>query len=199
MKSAPKIVGLTGGIGSGKTTVANFFKALGIPVYIADEEAKELMIRSKVIKRKLMQLLGDKAYVDGKLNKPFIAHKIFNDETLLKKMNNIVHPKVAAHFKRWLNKQDSTYVIKEAAILFENGTHQFLDLIITVVAPEKERINRVLERDKTSEEKVKAIINNQWSDARKVKLSDFVIENLNLEETKKQVLKIHHKILNKYK
>ncbi|MEZ4796462.1 MAG: dephospho-CoA kinase [Flavobacteriaceae bacterium] len=197
MKSAPKIVGLTGGIGSGKTTVANFFKSLDIPIYIADIEAKALMKRSKVIKRKLINLFGNKAYVEDKLNKPFIANKIFNDEALLEKMNNIVHPKVASHFKRWLKKQDAPYVIKEAAILFENNTYKSLDFVITVIAPEKERINRVIVRDKSSEEKVKAIIKNQWSDAKKVKLSDFVIENIDLKSTKKQVFKIHQKILKK--
>lgn len=197
MKATPKIVGLTGGIGSGKTTVANFFKNLGVPIYIADDEAKALMVRSKIIKRKLIQLFGEKAYVGDKLNKPFIANKIFNDEALLEKMNSIIHPKVASHFKRWLKKQDGPYVIKEAAILFENATYKSLDLVITVVAPEKERINRVIERDKSSEEKVKAIIKNQWSDAKKVKLSDFVIENINLKDTKTQVLKIHQQILKK--
>jgi len=114
-------------------------------------------------------------------------------------MNNIVHPKVASHFKRWIKRQNTPYVIKEAAILFENGTYKDLDLVITVIAPEKTRINRVIQRDKSSEDKVKAIIKNQWSDDKKVKLSDFVIENLNLKDTKTQVLKIHEKILNKYK
>ena len=199
MKATPKIVGLTGGIGSGKTTVANFFKDLGVPIYIADDEAKALMIRSKVIKRKLIQLFGEKAYVGDKLNKPFIANKIFNDEALLGKMNSIIHPKVASHFKRWLNKQDTPYVIKEAAILFENGSYKSFDFIITVVAPEIVRINRVIERDKSSVDKVKDVIKNQWSDAKKVKLSDFIIENVNLKDTKTQVLKIHQKILNKYK
>lgn len=197
MKASPKIVGLTGGIGSGKTTVANFFKDLGVPIYIADHEAKALMIRSKVIKRKLTQLFGNKAYVEGKLNKPYIADKIFNDEALLEKMNSIIHPKVASHFKRWLKKQNTSYVIKEAAILFENTSYKSLDLVITVIAPERTRINRVIERDKSSEEKVKAIIRNQWSDAKKVKLSDFVIENINLKDTKTQVLKIHQQILKK--
>jgi dephospho-CoA kinase len=197
MKSVPKIVGLTGGIGSGKTTVANFFKALGIPIYIADDQAKSLMLRSKVIKRKLIELFGDKAYVDGKLNKPFIAHKIFNDKALLEKMNKIIHPKVASHFRKWLSKQNAPYVIKEAAILFENGAYRSLDFIITVVAPENTRIKRVVERDNSSEEKVKAIINNQWSDERKVKLSDFVIKNNNLKDTKNQVRIIHQNILKK--
>jgi len=197
MKSTPKIVGLTGGIGSGKTTVANFFKELEIPVYISDIEAKALMMRSKVIKRKLIQLFGDEAYSSEKLNKSFIANKIFNDKTLLEKMNSIVHPKVGSHFKKWLKKQDAPYVIKEAAIFFENNTYKNLDYIITVIAPETTRIERVMLRDDSSVKKIKAIINNQWSDDQKIKLSDFVIENIELLETKNQVKKIHHKILKK--
>lgn len=193
---SPKIVGLTGGIGSGKTTVANYFSELGIPVYVADDEAKALMKRSKVIKRKLIQLFGSNAYTAAGLNKSFIASKIFNDALLLEKMNNIVHPKVAAHFKKWYNKQEAPYVIKEAAIFFENGSYKLLDIIITVVAPESARIKRVIKRDQSSEEKIRAIINNQWSDEEKVKLSDFVIENIELETTKKQVNNIHKQILN---
>jgi dephospho-CoA kinase len=195
--SSPKIVGLTGGIGSGKTTVANYFSELGIPVYVADDEAKALMKRSKVIKRKLIQLFGSNAYTAAGLNKSFIASKIFNDALLLEKMNNIVHPKVAAHFKKWHKKQEAPYVIKEAAIFFENGSYKLLDIIITVVAPESARIKRVIKRDQSSEEKVKAIINNQWSDEDKVKLSDFVIENIELETARKQVNIIHKQILKK--
>jgi len=197
MKRQPKIVGLTGGIGSGKTTVANFFSEQGIPVYIADIEAKSLMNRSKIIKRKLIKLFGNEAYDQDELNRSFIAHKIFNDAKLLEQMNSIVHPKVTSHFKRWLKKQDAPYVIKEAAILFENGTYTNLDLIITVIAPENTRIQRVIKRDQSSKEKVKAIINNQWSDAEKIELSDFVIENIDLKDAKKQVEKIHQKILKK--
>lgn len=195
MEVIPKIVGLTGGIGSGKTTVASFFKELGVPIYIADVEAKALMNRSKIIKRKLIKLFGKQAYQNEALNKPFVANKIFNNGTLLEKMNSIVHPKVASHFKRWLKKQDTSYVIKEAAILFENGTFESLDFIITVVAPESTRISRVIKRDQSSQKKVKAIIGNQWSDERKVKLSDFVIENVELEDTKNQIKSIHQKIL----
>ena len=190
-----KIIGLTGGIGSGKTTVAKMFTTLGIPVYIADLEAKALMNRSKVIKRKLIALFGEEAYVNGRLNKPFIANKIFNNPELLAKMNAIVHPKVASHFKRWIKKQDAKYCIKEAAILFENGSYKQCDYNILVTAPESMRIKRVIERDKSTQEKVKAIIKNQWSDKDKMELADFIIENIELEKTKKQVLKIHKKIL----
>lgn len=189
------VVGLTGGIGSGKTTVAKLFETLGIPIYIADVEAKRLMNTSKVIKRKLLTLFGEKAYIDEKLNKPFIASKIFNDATLLKQMNAVVHPKVGADFRRWLKKQTSAYVIKEAAIIFEQHKESEYDYIIIVTADTKDKIERILKRDHTTESKVKDIIKNQMSDAEKVEKSDFVIVNDLLEETEKQVLKTHQNIL----
>ncbi|AUC81908.1 dephospho-CoA kinase [Lacinutrix sp. Bg11-31] len=190
-------VGLTGGIGSGKTTVAKAFEALGIPIYIADDEAKKLMNTSKVLKRKLIALFGEVAYKDNKLNRPYLAKAIFNNKALLEKMNAIVHPKVGKHFIKWKNKQEAPYVIKEAAILFENGSYKNYDYIITVTAPEKTRIERVLKRDNASIEKVKAIIANQWKDELKVSLSDFVIVNTNLDTTKKEVLNTHKKLLKK--
>ncbi len=191
------IVGLTGGIGSGKTTVAKAFEDLGIPIYIADDEAKKLMNRSKVIRRKLIALLGEEAYTDKGLNRPYIANVIFNDKSYLEKVNAIVHPKVARHFERWMAKQNSKYVIKEVAILFENGSYRQCDLTITVIAPKATRIERLLQRDDTSVEKIEAIMKNQWSDADKLKLSDFVITNTDLEKTKLQVREIHQKILDK--
>ena len=189
------IVGLTGGIGSGKTTVAKEFNALGIPIYIADEEAKKLMITSKVLKRKLIELFGHKAYADGKLNKLFIAEAIFNNKDYLDKMNAIVHPRVANHFKKWLLKQKSPYVVKEAAILFENGSYKHCDILITVTAPNELKIKRLLKRDNTTLEKIEAIMRNQWNDNEKIKLSDYVIDNTDLEDTRQQVLKIHQQIL----
>lgn len=191
-----KIVGLTGGIGSGKTTVAKQFQALGIPVYIADDEAKKLMNRSKIIKRKLIALFGDEAYKDNTLNRPFLADKIFNNAENLKKMNAVVHPKVASHFKNWLKKQIAPYVLKESAILFENGAYKDCDLIITVTAPLELRKKRLLKRDNTTLEKIQAIINNQWSDESKISKSHFVITNKDLEETKQQVQLTHNKIVN---
>lgn len=191
------IVGLTGGIGSGKTTVAKEFVALGVPVYIADEEAKKLMKRSKIIKRKLVQLFGEEAYIDGALNKPFIAHIIFNDKTYLEKMNAIVHPRVKKHFQKWALKQKSIYIIKEVAILFENNGYRACDYVITVTAPKALKIERLLKRDNTTKTKIEAIMNNQWTDEEKVKQSDFVIENVELENTRNQVLNIHKQLLKK--
>ncbi|WP_242085083.1 dephospho-CoA kinase [Aestuariivivens sediminis] len=192
------IVGLTGGIGSGKTTVANVFKALGVPIYIADEEAKRLMNTSKVIKRKLIALFGEEAYRDGKLNKSFLAKVIFNDRSHLEQMNAIVHPKVARHFKKWvLKQQNSPYVIKEVAILFENDGHKACDYVITVTAPKELKIKRLLNREENSIKRIEAIMRNQWDDNERVPLSDFVIENIDLENTKEQVLKIHKEITQK--
>lgn len=189
------VVGLTGGIGSGKTTVAKLFEGLGVPVYIADIEAKRLMTNSKVIRRRLKKLFGDAAYIGNDLNKAFIASKIFNDATLLTQMNAIVHPKVGADFKRWLQKQHSEYVIKEAAIIFEQQMESQYDFIITVTATTQDKIERVILRDGTTEDKVITIMNHQISDEEKIKKSHFVIVNNHLPDTQSQVLKIHEKLL----
>ncbi|WP_242119282.1 dephospho-CoA kinase [Aestuariivivens sediminicola] len=189
------IVGLTGGIGSGKSTVANAFNALGIPVYIADEEAKRLMNKSQVIKRELIGLIGEGAYTKEGLNRSFIANIIFKDKSLLNKINDIVHPEVAKHFKKWVKAQNGPYVVKEAAILFENNGYKACDYVITVTAPKDVKMQRLLSRDKTSIERIEAIMQNQWHDEDRIPLSDFVIENTDLENTKKQVLNIHNKIL----
>ncbi|OIQ29011.1 MAG: dephospho-CoA kinase [Bacteroidetes bacterium MedPE-SWsnd-G2] len=189
------IVGLTGGIGSGKSTVAKMFADLGIPTYIADDEAKKLMHSSPDVKKRLVDLFGKGAYINGKLNKPFISDLIFYDKSLLKKMNAIVHPAVGSHFKTWQSSQNAPYVLKEAAIIFEINAQKQYDYIITVIADQELRIKRVMERDNSDHEKVISIINNQLSDAEKTKLSDFVIENNNLEQTSKQVQNIHFKLL----
>ncbi|MCX7547427.1 dephospho-CoA kinase [Xanthomarina sp. F1114] len=191
-----KIIGLTGGVGSGKTTVAKQFNALGIPIYIADNEAKQLMNTSEVIRKKLIDLFGDNAYKDNTLNRPFLADIIFNSEESLKKMNAIVHPEVALHFKTWVSKQNAPYVLKESAILFENGAYTSCDYIITVTAPLDLRMERLLKRDDTTVEKIQAIINNQWSDEAKIEKSHFVIVNKDLKETQQQVQLTHDKIVN---
>ncbi len=190
------VIGLTGGIGSGKTTVAKMFNKLGVPIYIADLEAKKIMNSSKTIRGKLIQLFGNEAYTEDSLNKPFLAKKIFNDNDLLVKMNAIVHPKVRLHFKNWLKEQDTPYVIKEAAILFENGGYHECDNVITVIASRENKMQRVIQRDNSTIDSVKAIMNNQWSDEDKVKLSHYVIDNNNLPKTENQVKIIHQKILN---
>ncbi len=190
-----KVIGLTGGIGSGKSTVARLFADLGVPIYIADERAKKLMNRSKVIQRELITLFGNQAYANNELNRNFIASKIFNDKALLQKMNAIVHPKVGADFKRWLKRQNAVYVIKEAAIIFEHNQQSQYDYIITVTTPMEERVQRVMKRDNKSKAQILAIIDNQLSDEEKIKNSHFVIVNQKLEDTKTQVEILHDKLL----
>lgn len=190
-----KIVGLTGGIGSGKTTVSKMFNELGIPVYIADIEAKKITNSSEVIKKELNHILGNEAYINGKLNKKFVAKLIFNDEDLLKKVNSIIHPRVAEHFKNWCSKQNTSYVIKEAAILFENDGYKSCDFTILITAPLQERIERVLKRDSITKKEIEDRIKNQWSDEVKSELADFVIENLELNTTRKRVNEIHLNML----
>jgi dephospho-CoA kinase len=190
-----KVIGLTGGIGSGKTTVANMFEELGVPVYIADLEAKRLMNSSVVIKKKLIKLLGHSAYIDGILNRKFVADIIFSDPKLLKKVNEIIHPKVASHFKRWIKKQNGNYCIKEAAILFENGAYKDCYLTILITAPKEVRIGRVMRRDEMSKEDIEHRMQNQWSDEEKRKFADIIIENIDLQQTKEQVLRIHSSLI----
>lgn len=190
-----KVIGLTGGIGSGKTTVATMFQKLGIPVYIADDEAKKLML-TKNIKQKVIDLFGDKAYTKNELNRSFISSKVFDDKHLLQSLNNIVHPEVGKHFKKWLKSQKATYVVKEAAILFENDSYKKCFKNILVVADEKKRISRVQKRDETTADKISAIMSNQWPDEKKIKLADFVIENNSgLEELRAKVYEVHNQIL----
>ena len=190
-----KVIGLTGGIGSGKTTVAKLFKELGIAVYIADKEAKLLMKSSIKIKQKIITLLGKNAYRDRLPNKKFIAEQVFNNTPLLNELNAIIHPELAIHFKAWIKKQTGTYIIKEAAILFESGAYKTCDKIILITAPEALRIERVLQRDTTTKEAILARIKHQLSDNEKIKNAHFVINNINLEDTKKEVFKIHNTIL----
>ena len=180
-------VGLTGGIGSGKTTVANFFSELGIPIYYADLEARRLMKSSSLIKRKLIKEFGNDAYKDGELNTSFLASIVFKDKSKLAQINSIIHPEVAKDFLSWIKKQNAPYVIEESAILFENNLIDHFDYIITVTAPADVRINRIIKRDSTSKKEVLLRMNNQWDDKKKIELSDYIIHNIELSDTKKQV------------
>lgn len=186
-----KIIGLTGGIGSGKTTVSMMFKELGIPIYIADIEAKKLTNSSKIIKNEIIAVLGEKAYTDGNINNKYVAELIFNDIDLLNKINNIIHPRVAEHFKKWSNNQNAPYIIKEAAILYENDGYKKCDFTILITAPFEVRIERVLKRDSITKGEILDRIKNQWTDAKKEKFADFLIENIHLDATLKKVKAIH--------
>jgi len=191
-----RYVGLTGGIGSGKTTVARLFTELGVPVYNSDNRAKELMESSPQVKKALKALFGNQAYTGEGLNKAFISEQVFNDESLLKKLNSIVHPAVRKDFLAWTEIQDTEYVIQEAAIIFEIGTADFYDQIILVIAPENIRKERVLKRNpETSLASIEARMQNQWKDERKIDVSDYVIQNLDLKDTEQQVLDIHRDLL----
>ncbi|PIF62499.1 MULTISPECIES: dephospho-CoA kinase [unclassified Flavobacterium] len=185
-----KIIGLTGGIGSGKTTIANYFKSFGIPVYIADDEARKIMQSVEIISA-IKNVFGDEVFENEKLNREELAKIVFNNPEKLEKLNNIVHPAVKKHFEQWLLQHTAApYVIYEAAILFESGSYKNCDLIITVTAPIESRIQRVVERDKTTRELVLKRINAQWTDEQRISKSDFIIENTSMETTKLEVVKI---------
>lgn len=190
-----KIVGLTGGIGSGKTTVAQIFEELGVPVYNSDHWAKRIMRSSKVAKRKIVALLGNESYGNGQLNKTFIAEKVFKDPKLLLQLNKIVHPLVRKSFRAWTQRQNHSFVIQEAAIIFEMGNQERYDYIILVTAPKEVRLARVMERDDMDQKEVLERMANQWPDSEKIPLSDFVISNLTLDKTASQVREVYGRIL----
>lgn len=189
------VVGLTGGIGSGKTTVGKMFAELGVPVYNSDKQAKKLMQSSKRIRKAIIDLLGEGAYLEKKLNRDFIALKVFNDNDLLQKLNGIVHPTVRKHFLSWSKKQDNPYVIQEAAVIFENSSVERYDKIILITAPLEVRVNRILKRDNATKEDILTRMDNQWKDVEKIPLSDFVIENIDLDKTKSKIQKVHECLL----
>ena len=188
-------VGLTGGIGSGKTTVANYFIELGMPVYFADNEAKKLMNSSTKIKNKLINEFGENTYQNGELNRQYLADIVFHNKSKLSIINGIVHPAVAKHFAKWVKEHKTDYIIQENAILFENNTSSNFDYIITVTAPVEIKIERILKRDLISKNDIISRMNNQWDDTKKIELSDFVIDNVDLADTKKQVNRIHKKLI----
>lgn len=190
-----KIIGLTGGIGSGKTTVAKMFQDLGVPIYIADLKAKEVTNQPNALKL-IEQQFGPDVVLNGKLDRTSLANLVFNNAAKLNQLNAIIHPLVAQDFSAWVAKHNKEkFVIKETAILFETGNHNKCDYVITVTAPIEFRIKRVLKRDQITEEEIIKRIANQWPEEKKVKLSDFVIENINLDETLQQVKNIYNKIV----
>lgn len=190
-----KVAGLTGGIGSGKTTVAGFFKDFNVPVFIADEAGKLLMNTSAEVRAQIISLLGKEAYSQEGLNRKFIASEVFKSKDKLQKLNEIVHPAVARHFEKWKQQQDSPYVIYEAAILLEKGGYKKCDWVILVTAPMDQRFSRLLERDQSTVEEIKDRMKHQWSDDRKRAMADFEIKNEKLDFTKDQVRKIHEFLL----
>jgi dephospho-CoA kinase len=184
--------GITGGIGSGKTTICKIFSILGVPIYHADERAKILLSQSPDIREQIKETFGEEIYTDGTiLNREKLAQIIFNDKGALTKINSMIHPLVYADFFHWCKSQISHYVLLEAAIMFESGGYQKLDKTIMINAPEDLRITRVIERDNVSNEQVLARMRNQWPEERKVPLADFIINNDGNSMLIPVVLKIH--------
>ena len=186
-----KIVGLTGGIGSGKSTAAKMFANLGVPVYNSDTEAKKIMHTSANVKEQIIKLLGEEAYQNGVLNREYIAQEVFSNANLLEQLNAIVHPAVRAHFLEWAKKQNAPYVIQESAIIFENNNQDFYDYIILVTAPLEVRIDRIIKRDNTTREKILSRMDNQWTDEKKEKMSDFKLINEDIVKLKLKIKEIH--------
>ena len=192
-----KKIGITGGIGSGKTTVCKIFESLGIPVYYADDRAKSLMIENQELVDGIKNLLGDAAYFeDGSLNRQHIASIVFKDKKRLEQLNGLVHPAVAKDGILWQQSQSLVpYTLKEAALLIESGSYQALDYLITVWAPKEIRIQRVLKRDGTTREEVEARIDKQMAEFEKLKLAEFVIINDGEKSLVQQVQKLHRRFL----
>lgn len=191
-------IGITGGIGSGKTTICSIFKLLNIPVYNADLMAKKLMTSDENLIESIKILLGNESYTqNGELNRPYIANIIFKNIRKLKKLNFLVHPEVKIDFEKWATEQESKYVIKEAALLFEAGSYKDLDYNILVFAPLEVRISRVINRDNTDRESIISRINNQMPEEEKNKLADYFINNDGNHSLIKQILQLHSEFLSK--
>ncbi|WP_312355778.1 dephospho-CoA kinase [Empedobacter sp.] len=173
----PFVAGITGGIGSGKSTAAKFFEELGIPVYNSDTRAKTIQNENSEVKVKIIAAFGEEAYNENGLNKPYLSKQVFQNNEKLKLLNSIVHPAVFQDFEDWKKAQKSDIVMKEAAILIESGSYKDCDVVISVVVDIETRIARTIERDDLSREEILARINNQISDEERIAKSDFIIDN----------------------
>ena len=192
----PKVIGLTGGIGSGKTTIANYFASLGVPVYIADEEAKKILYTPDAV-AEVTAAFGEEVLTEGIPDRKKLATVVFNNPEKLQMLNNIIHPKVGEHFYNWLMAHNNvTFVIKEAAILFESGSYKNCDKVILVTAPEDIRVKRVMDRDGSTAQEVRKRMANQWDDDKKKELSDFIISNIILDDAKNQARSIYNTLKN---
>ncbi|MFL9484136.1 dephospho-CoA kinase [Chitinophagaceae bacterium LWZ2-11] len=188
-------IGITGGIGSGKSTISRIFKTFGIPVFDADSVAKNIMQEDEVLKQQVKETFGDESYKEGKLDRKYLANIVFNDAHQLELLNSIVHPATIRAATNWMKLQKTDYVIKEAALLFEAGSAGDLDYVIGVYAPQYVRIKRVMSRDNISREDVLARMNKQIDEELKMKLCDFVIVNDSRTAVIPQVLKVHEELL----
>lgn len=199
LHNSPMIVGLTGGIGAGKSTIAKMFLALGVPVYNADQAAKRLMNQDQALRLELSRILGPNTYHKGLLNRPWVAEQLFANPELLDRWNACVHPKVAEDFIQWSVNQTGPYVIKEAAILFETNGQKNCDATVLITAPKALRRQRVMDRDQLSQQEVDNRMANQWSDQQKIKLADFVIENIVLAVSEQRVVELHRALSAQFK
>ncbi|MFS8083062.1 MAG: dephospho-CoA kinase [Ginsengibacter sp.] len=190
-------VGLTGGMGSGKTTVARIFQVMGIPVFYADAEAKKLMEEDFVLRENIINALGTESYTGSQPNRKYMAQQVFSDPEKLTILNSLIHPAIIAQAEKWMKCQSSPFAIKEAAILFESNSHKKLDFVIGVESPEDLRISRSIERDNLSKDQVKSRMARQMSQVEKMKLCDFVIINDERHSLIEQVLSIYNILLNK--
>lgn len=190
-------IGLTGGIGSGKSTVAKVFETLGTPVYYADEAARRIMNEDEVLKTQIMQHFGAAAYPDGKLDRKYLAGIVFNNPARLELLNSLVHPATIRDGEAWMEKQTTPYAIKEAAIIFESGSQSSLDYVIGVSAPDPLRIHRTMQRDHITREAVIARMDKQIKQIIKMRLCDFVIVNDEQHAVIPQVLLLHEELLKK--
>ena len=192
-----KIIGLTGGIGSGKSSVLEIFKKIGISTYNADESAKELISSDKKITHSIKQLFGDDIYNENKLNSKLVSKIVFNDKEKLKSLNSIIHPAVALDFEKFcFDHREKTYIVKEAAIIFETKSENLFDKIIYVKAPKEIRIDRVIQRDKLSRDDVLNRIQNQVNETSIIDKCDFIIDNINYTDLEEKVIEIHDTLIN---
>lgn len=191
-------VGITGGIGSGKTTVCKIFESLGIPIYYSDERAKALMVDNEEVKSNIKRLFGENAYEkSGALNRKYIGGIVFNDKSLLEKLNSIVHPAVHKDVELWhSNQTHASYTIREAALLVENGSYKLLDKLIVVAAPEETRVERVMKRDQVAAEEVRLRMSKQLPQSVKIDKADFIINNDGFHFLIPQVMEIHRILTN---
>lgn len=188
-------IGLTGGIGSGKSTVARIFEVLGIPIYYADDAAKRLMHMDGPLKQQIKEHFGESIYEGNDLNKKQLAAIVFKSPEKLELLNSLIHPATIADAAKWMNEQDAPYTIKEAALIFESGSQQLLDFVIGVTAPAPLRIQRTMNRDRVTRDDVIARMDKQMDDSVKMKLCDFIIKNNEQEMLLPQVLSLHEKLL----
>ncbi len=188
-------IGLTSGIGSGKTTVAHIFEVLGIPVFYADDAAKQLMNEDENLKQQIITHFGEESYLDGKLNRSYLSRVVFSDAEKTNLINSIIHPATIANAELWMNKQTTPYAIKEAALIFEANAEKQLDLVIGVQSPLSLRIHRVMQRDNITEEAVLARMQKQMNEEEKMSRCDFVIVNDEVELLVPQVVALHEKLL----